>query len=155
MIINNCHSDGESTAGLIRKLWDRGRPHFSPMDDSGEYGRLAEYIVKSTSKRIDAGETIEKLSYMASRNLIRPKVETKTVQANKWSKEPRVPKGWELVRDTLLNGINKFTGLPYQHYTIRRKEKWVDEDSGPIRRNKPSRKCKGNRTDNVHPPDET
>lgn len=155
MIVNDCHSDDESTAGSIRKIWNLGRVHFTPLDDTGDYSQLAEYIVKESAKRMEAGETIEKLSYIPSRNLIRPKVEREKVDAKKWNREPRVPKGWELVKGTLVNGVNKFTGLPYQHYIIRRKERRIDEDSGRVRRDKPSRKRKGHRTDNVHPPDDT
>lgn len=127
MIINDMHSDCTTTAKLIRELWERGRPHFSPLDDSGDYSQLAEYIVKETAKRIGNGETTEKLSYMSSRNLIRPKERTERIQASRWKKNPAVPRGWELVPGTLLNGINKFTGLPYQHYTIRRRETYRDE----------------------------
>ena len=44
MIVNDMHSEKESTAKLIRRLWDRGRPYFSALDDSGDYKKLAEYI---------------------------------------------------------------------------------------------------------------
>lgn len=44
----------------------------TPLDDNRDYKALAEYIVKETKKRMDKEQTIEKLSYMCSRNLIRP-----------------------------------------------------------------------------------
>lgn len=120
MIVNDMHDGTQSTAAIIRRIWIRGRPHFSPLDDSGEYGRLAEYIVKETAGRIEKENTIEKLSYMASRNLIRPVEKREKISAGRWTKEPKPPKGWELVKGSLVNGINKFNGLPYQHYTLRR-----------------------------------
>lgn len=123
VIVNDMHNRKTSTADIIRRLWQRGRAHFTPLDDSGDYQQLAEYIVKETKKRIDGEETAEKLSYMSSRNLIRPLVKEKKVKAKSWRRNPEIPKGWELVPGTLLNGINKFTGLPYQYYTIRREVK--------------------------------
>jgi len=127
MIVNAMHNDCTSTAKLIRELWEWGRSYFVPLDDNRDYKQLAEYIVKETTKRIEQEQTIEKLSYMASRNLKRPIVRTKKSRAKKWSNPPRVPKGYELV--SLYNGINKFTGLPYQHYTIRRREGSGKDDS--------------------------
>lgn len=122
MIVNDMHSENESTAKLIHKLWTRGRAYFSPLDDSGDYKKLAEYIVKESAKRMEEGNTIEKLSYMRSRNLIRPVVRTEKVRAKSWRLEPSIPEGWELVPGTLLNGINKFNNMPYQHYTIRKED---------------------------------
>lgn len=135
MIVNNMHSATTSTSSMINKLWKLGRTYISPMDDSGDYKLLAEYIVKETSRRMEKEETIEKLSYMISRNLIRPQVKEKPIDAKSWRKEPAVPKGWYLVPGSLVNGVNKFTGWPYQHYTIR-KEAGTDEDSGYLHRHK-------------------
>lgn len=128
MIVNNVHNTYTSTAKMIRELWEWGRVYFTPLDDTGDYRRLADYIVKETAKRIENEETVEKLSYMASRNLIRPKVQREKVRAMAWKKQPSIPKGWYLVPGTLVNGINKFTGLPYQHYTIRRREVETNAD---------------------------
>lgn len=120
MIVNNMHCQETSTAALIRKLWIRGRPYFSPLDDTGDYKQLAEYLIKESTKRIENEETTEKLSYIISRNMIRPVIQEEKVYARSWKKEPSVPKGWRLVEESLVNGINKFTGLPYQYYTLRR-----------------------------------
>lgn len=123
MILNNCHNEKTSTTKLIWKHWNRGRPWFVPMDESGDYSKLAEYIVKETTKRIEEGQTLEKLSYMISRNMIKPEVIPEEVRANRWSKKPSAPKGWYVVPESIVNGRNKFTGLPYQYYTIRRIQK--------------------------------
>lgn len=132
MIINDVHDDKDSTAKLIRQLWTRGRTYFSPLDDSGDYKTLAEYIIKETAGRIEKEGTVEKLSYMRSRNLTEPEIHREKVEAKSWRKEPKVPKGWELVKGSLINGINKFTGFPYQYYTLRKLEK---EESNENRRN--------------------
>lgn len=136
MIVNNMHNTNTDTAKLIRKLWTLGRPYFSPMDDTGDYKKLAEYMIKESTKRMENEETIEKLSYMCSRNLKRPVVKEEEIRAERWSKIPKVPKGWKLVEESLINGINKFTGWPYQHYTIVRKEE-PGEKSRYLHRHKP------------------
>lgn len=122
MITNNMHNDRTSTAKLVKGLWTRGRPYFSPMDAGGDYKALAEYIVKETANRIEKENTMEKLSYMPSRNLIRPEIKKQEVRASRWRREPKAPDGYYVVPDSVVNGVNKFTGFPYQHYTIRRLE---------------------------------
>lgn len=134
MIVNNMHNDRTSTAKMIKGLWTRGRPYFSPLDAGGDYKTLAEYIVKETAKRVEQENTLEKLSYMPSRNLIRPEVKKKEIRATRWRKEPVAPEGYYVVPDSIVNGINKFTGFPYQHYTIRRlaedgRDKYLHRDN--------------------------
>lgn len=148
MIVNDVHDGTESMAALIRKLWIRGRPYFSPMDDSGDYKTLAEYIVKETADRIKNEETVEKLSYMCSRNLQRPVVKPEKVEAKSWRKEPKPPEGWELVKGSLVNGLNKFNGLPYQYYTLRRLK--TDEDRRYLYRDKHKRTRKRSGPGDVH-----
>lgn len=122
MVLNNEHSEKKDTAGLIRELWERGRVYFSALEAVESYGKLAEYLAKEAARRIENGETLEKLSYSCSRNLRRPVEKRERIKAAAWSRVPRIPKGWELEPGSLINGINRYTGLPYQRYTLRRKE---------------------------------
>lgn len=120
MIINDVAGEGTTTCKLISKLWEYGRPHFTPLDENRDYKDLAEYIVKETSKRIEEGKTIEKLSYMPSRNLQKPDVRREKVPARIWKREPKAPPGYMVIPESVVNGYNKFTGWPYQYYSIRR-----------------------------------
>ncbi|MBN2926857.1 MAG: hypothetical protein JTJ12_05425, partial [Eubacterium sp.] len=61
---------------------------------------------------------IGKQRYTSSRNLIIPKSKTKTVKADRWLPEPRIPKGYYLDKDTLYNGTDPFTGRLVQKYTL-------------------------------------
>lgn len=122
MVVNN-EANGETDAAkLITKNWTRGRAYYGMLDSSGEYVQLAEYMVKEAARRIDRGETVEKMSYSRSRNLKKPVERKKRIRSAGWRKDPVVPTGWYLVPGSLENGVNKFTGLPYQRYVIRRKE---------------------------------
>lgn len=118
MVTNNMQDGSGSTWDIIRRLWKKGRIKVVPLDDNREYGKLAEYIVKKTTERINEGKTEEKLSYMASRNLKKPVERKKKVNARRWKKEPGAPKGYRVDRNSIVNGKNKFTGLPYQKYTL-------------------------------------
>lgn len=148
MVTQNLHDGATDTAKVIGQLWKRGRTYFSPLDETGDYAKLADYLVKETARKIDKGETSEKLSYSRSRNLIKPKERREKVRANGWRLEPKVPEGWELVPGSLVNEVNKFTGLPYQHYVIRRKEDG-DGRGQPVRDRKPQGTAPPGRGGNV------
>ena len=136
LIVNNEHDGETDAAKLIREAWKKGRTYFSPLEESGDYAKLADYMVKEAARRIDKGETLEKMSYSRSRNLKKPVERRTKVRATGWRKDPTIPKGWELVPGSLENGTNKYTGLPYQRYVIRRKEE-ADGRGQPVRGRKP------------------
>lgn len=119
MILNNKKSNKDCTWDIIRRHWKKGRPNMVPLDENREYGELARYIVKETAKRMENEQTIEKLSYIISRNLEKPVEKKSKKDAKKWTNPPRPPKGYEIVKDSVVNGINKFTGYPYQKYVVR------------------------------------
>ncbi|MCD7818871.1 MAG: hypothetical protein LUH07_07445 [Lachnospiraceae bacterium] len=98
---------------LVQKYWTHGRTHFTPLYEDGEFEDLAEYLVKKETKEEWTG-----CSYSRSRNLVIPEPEKEIVYRKRWKKEPQPPKGWRLVPNTLVNGINPVTEYPYQHYMI-------------------------------------
>ena len=49
-----------------------------------------------------------------------PEPKRETVRNMRWKDPPPVPKGWEIIKSTLFNGVNPVTGYPYQRYMIRR-----------------------------------
>lgn len=118
MVLNDAR-DGTVTAwDLVRKHWTRGRPHMESLDENRDYGKLAEYMLKEAKKRMDRDGTIEKMSYIISRNMVRPVEKKEKKRAVTWKKEPAVPKGYRIKPGTLVNGRNPFNGMPYQHYTL-------------------------------------
>lgn len=118
MVLNDARDEKVTAWDLIRKYWTRGRPFLEPLDENRDYQKLAEYIVKEAQKRMEKEQTIEKLSYIMSRNMIKPEEKKEKVRAVKWKKDPTVPKGYRIKPGTLVNGTNPFTGMPYQHYTL-------------------------------------
>lgn len=117
LIIEDKAESGLITVQLVKKLWEYGGVQFVSLYEEGEYEKLAEYIVKAETK-----EECPWATYSRSRNLVVPKPKKEKIYARRWREVPKVPKGWYLIKDTLINGRNPVTELPYQHYTIKRLE---------------------------------
>ena len=119
---------GMNTASLVKKLWKYGNCHMTDMYEDGEYEKLAEYIVKKETKDSEGW-----CNYSSSRNLVRPEPKTEKMLRRGWPQEPRPPKGWEIIKDSIRNGTNPITEYPYQYYLLRRKE---EDGSRNIRRDR-------------------
>ena len=103
---------------ILSDLWPWGRIKFFPLDNSGQYGELAEYIIKRTSRTFRSGEMSYKKRYSPSRNLVIPQPENEVVPHSKWLKEPRAVAGYYIEKDKTVNGISAVTGYPYQFYSM-------------------------------------
>ena len=110
IIINN--PEGINAMKLVQKAWTHGQPFFSPLYEEGEYEQLADYLLK--------GESDKGASYTRSRNLKIPEPKRELIKNRRWKDPPPVPKGWEIIKSTVFNGVNPVTGYPYQRYMIRR-----------------------------------
>jgi hypothetical protein len=112
LIIEDINEEGFSSQKVVRECWNGGK-YFSPMYEDGEYQSLSEYLVKKETK-----EDVPGCKVSHSRNLIMPKKKREKMRGHTWFSDPKVPKGWELVKESLHNGINAFTGLPCQSYLL-------------------------------------
>ena len=102
------------TLPAIAKCWG-GYTKASVMYEDGNFEQLAEYLTKREGKEDGAGA-----SYIRSRSLEEPQQEKRIVFRKTWDKDPEVPPGWYLVKESLVNGINQHSGKPYQRYLLRR-----------------------------------
>ena len=109
--------------GRVRDAWEHGFLDVTPLDPSGQYRKLADYMIKYAEKTEDAaGSTVGK-RYNPSRNLKRPKPKTKIITGRKKIPEDiKVPKGWYLDQDSVQSGIHEFTGFRYLSYSLIRLE---------------------------------
>lgn len=105
------------TTEMVRRRWTSGRPRFTPLDDTGDYIKLAEYFVKETSKKKIEGKEKGRQSYSCSRNLIIPQPKIKRIHAKDFVDEPKPIKGYYIVKDSLVNGVTPF-GRKYQYYKM-------------------------------------
>ena len=112
LVINNLPGITE----LISELWQYAKKVICEhLYEDGQFESLAEYIIKSETKEDGSGTY-----YSRSRNLITPAPKTEVVGAKTFSEEPKAVKGYELVKDSVINGTNPFTGFSYQRYILKR-----------------------------------
>lgn len=128
LVINDMVCGTITANKLVRELWPWGRPRFTLLDDTGEYKDLAEYLIKETSKTFRKEKNPNKQRYSCSRNLVRPEPEVEVVKAGTFREDPKPLKGYYIIKDSIVTGINRFTGFLYQFYSMRRLEgkDWKD-----------------------------
>lgn len=127
MVINRVR--GEPTDRLIRDKWKKyGKLHFESLYEEGGYQALAEYIVKPPPEEMEGQlalfppeERKQLTKYSCSRNLIRPKPERK--HYSRWTVKrlieegPKPTPGYYIEKDSIVTGINRYTGMSYLRYT--------------------------------------
>lgn len=116
LIVNDL-PDGTG-AKKIAQSWSRnGHANTKYLYEDGQYEQLAAYLIKETSKTFRDPNNPSKLRYSCSRNLVTPVAKTRILKRDDWPEEPRVPKGYYLEKDSLVNGVNKM-GYKYQYYRL-------------------------------------
>lgn len=117
LVCNTC----PLTMKFITECWPHGRPHYTPLDESNDYAALAHYLIKETRKTYKDERAPHKQRYTHSRgNIVIPEPKIEIIKAESWRAEPKAPKGWYVVKDSIREGISEMTGFPYQHYTLAR-----------------------------------
>lgn len=99
-------------------LWQHGRPHITPLDATGQYGQLAEYLIKETAKTFAEDSSPYKKRWNQSKNMIPPTVKKEIIQANSWRKKPKAIAGYYVDKDSVCNGECEGNGCAYQFYTM-------------------------------------
>ena len=112
VILEDIHTETFTTQKAVKECWEF-QAYYSSLYEEGSYESLADYIAKKETK-----EDIPGCKISHSRNLEMPKKKKKRMRSKTWMLDPKIPKGWMLVKDSLYNGVNPFTGLPQQHYLI-------------------------------------
>lgn len=122
--------DRDGIRDLVRRHWP-GHCAWHDLYEDGDFEDLAAYIVKKETKEENRGT-----AYTRSRNLRIPKVKKKVYRRKIWPEEPKPKKGWYIVKGSVVNGVNAFTGRPYQNYLTRqvKKDRGCTSRSTSIRR---------------------
>jgi hypothetical protein len=118
----------DGTDLMLQECWTHGRVYYASLYEEGGYKDLAEYIVKQPD-----GQACRQLSllpeqerktfvrYSCSRNLIIPRPDRK--KYTHWTMRkiladgPKAKEGYYIDRDSIVQGVNAFTGMSYLHYT--------------------------------------
>lgn len=126
ILLNRLESDPADL--LIERCWKKGRVFYTPIYEAGGYEELAEYIVKQPNEEVEKQlslfpeeERKEFVKYSSSRNLIRPEPEVK--EYRRWTLKkliengPKPTPGFYIDKNSILQGVNQYTGMSYYQYT--------------------------------------
>lgn len=79
---------------LVKEIWRNGYVKMVALDDTGNYQKLAEYLIKETSKTFREEGSVNKRRWTGSRNLIRPVIKREVVSESMLSEDPKPLKGY-------------------------------------------------------------
>ena len=97
----------------IQALWGYGHISIKLLDESRQYKRLAEYIIKHFKNKLG------KKKWNASKNLIHPQPREREVSAKNWKDDIKPPKGWMIDKSIdVEKGVNPITGAEYIRYSL-------------------------------------
>lgn len=86
---------------IIDKYWKYGYEYPVMLDKSGNYYRLAEYLLKETEKTFRESGSIQKRRYSSSRNVVMPEVKREKVAGREVIYDIKPPKGYYIDEDTV------------------------------------------------------
>lgn len=117
LIIN--HIDSRT----IQKCWgELGRVLISPLDGSGQYRKLAEYLLKYANRTVGTDAELMGKRWSSSRNLVKPETERTVVSDRSFFRsEAKVPAAlagrYYVDLETVEKGVNA-DGYGYFRYTL-------------------------------------
>lgn len=103
---------------VIERLWEKGHVKFSILDDSGNYVKLANYLVKETVKTFRQKDSVHKRRYSSSRNLVKPVVTKRLVDESKLWNDPEPIDGYYIDQDSCRRFEHPVTGLEHLEYIM-------------------------------------
>ena len=99
---------------ILKDAWTYGKVINQLLYEKGKFAQLAAYITKTPK----TDPRLRESNYSTSRNLPVPDPEEKTYRHWKTWKEARVPKGYYLDKESMVEGINPVTGYKYRTYAL-------------------------------------
>ena len=104
--------------GEVDKMWKAGHTRPTFFDNSGDYRRLASYLIKETDKTFREPGAFSKQRFSCSQNLITPDAKVEKISGAALFKEPKPFKGYIIDRDSVYKGVNPVTNIPFLEYTM-------------------------------------
>jgi len=107
----------------IQQCWDKGGINLYPLEQSGQYRKLAGYLIKYSEQTLRREGALMGKRWHASRNLEQPTVEKHIIGRHSFKTNPSNRQGYYIDKDTVRGGTCDNTGYPYFTYTLIRFEK--------------------------------
>lgn len=86
---------------VIASRWKHGWVNFKQLDDSGNYYRLAEYLIKETEKTFRLPESVHRKRYSQSGSIVIPQIKREEVSERMLHKELKPYDGYYIDEDTV------------------------------------------------------
>ncbi len=106
---------------LFQLCWEHGRIRVFPLDDTGQYSKLASYLIKYTEKTIGTDKAMMGKRWNSSKNLRKPEPEYEIISDREWIRSEAKPiKGYYVDADSVENGIHnpEYSGYGFFRYTL-------------------------------------
>lgn len=110
---------------ILQQCWDKAyeghsRIRATVLDDTGQYAKLAAYLIKYTDKHRKAeGGGLQGKRWNCSRNLERPVSEIKVISNREYFRaEPKAIKGYYVDQDSISRGVHSPEYYGYFRYTL-------------------------------------
>ena len=101
---------------VLEKLWVKGWVKATLLDESGQYSKLAEYLIKETQKTFREEGSIYKRRYSCSGNLIKPVVTRIEVDMSELFEDPQPEEGYYI--DFERRYEHPITGIEHLEYMM-------------------------------------
>ncbi len=102
----------------LADLWKAGHIHTTHLDSSGDYRKLASYLIKETDKTFRAPDAVSKQRFSCSRTVVAPPKKVEEVRASEMLRDPKSIKGYHVDQDSIYRGVNPVTGIQYLEYIM-------------------------------------
>lgn len=107
-----------SDVDLVKKIWGRGIVKPALLSDSGDYTKLAEYLVKDTNKTFRSEDGVHKHRWSSSRNLKKPAIRRAEVSVRELEDDPKPLKGFYIPAERIRRYTHPVTGIEYLEYLM-------------------------------------
>lgn len=101
----------------IAKIWPHGFIRPTYLDKTGDYRKLASYLIKETSKTFRKTDAVSRRRYNCSRSIERPEPKKEAVSSSQLV-EPKPVQGYYIDQDSIYCGKNPICGRPYIEYVM-------------------------------------
>ena len=101
---------------IISKHWTHGWINFKMLDETGNYNKLAAYLVKETEKTFRKEDCVFKRRYSASRNLIAPETRVEEVSDRILGKDLKETTGYYIDQDSIRKYDHAILGVECVEY---------------------------------------
>lgn len=113
MLINNIDPS------LITELWEHGYMHFTPLDNTGQYKKIARYFIKYSDTYMNTDKELQGKRWNSSKNLVHPVPEKRIITKRDYiRREAKSQKGYYVDKESVEEGIHEKTGYMFFRYTL-------------------------------------